>query len=152
MPFGRLGSRLVALVEVKELSADLLPQATTTLQFPMRRVPRDLADQIAADLVRGGSRSGNAPTESAVRNALRLPEIWPPVTGVVVGHDRVVWIRSILSGKGTRQWYRIDTAAGAVHGIELPEKEEIAASDKTSVIVVGRDSLDVPFLVRYVTR
>jgi len=116
-------------------------------------IAREVKDSVAAwvaGIYHGHGIFGTlAAAEAAVREALYLPDFYPPVTRVVLGRDQSVWLeREAVPGKPS-VWEVLD-ANGRLVGIVQAQKDlEIREAQFDRIWGVERDELDVPYVVRY---
>lgn len=130
-------------VVVANPSGDTL--AVSHIPFSGERIPNSVADSTIAARV---ARFRNAELEAAFRQAVRIPPVYPPVEGIVVGNDGVVWLR--LRATDRVRPHLVLSSTGEVIGTaNLPLGAEVMAVSQSRVWAVVTDELGVESVVRY---
>jgi hypothetical protein len=86
---------------------------------------------------------------AAIRGKIAFPASQPPVQSYEVASDGALWLQRENMGGPHRRWTVLDAADSPVGELELPRELRIAWTRGNTVWTVERDSLDVPWLVRY---
>jgi hypothetical protein len=95
------------------------------------------------------------PMPQAVADSLRTaagftaPAFRPPVSGAHAGADGSVWLRREVRDGEDVDWLVLGRDGTARGVVALPAEAMVRWADGQSVLVVERDPLDVPWLVRY---
>lgn len=115
--------------------------------FDGERIPVTVADSIVEARVALAARVSPRLGE-AVRDAIRVPPVYPPLEDLVVGRDGTVWIGLHERGAGAR-YAVIESTGEPVGRLVLPSGSRVGVAERSSVWVIERDSLDVESVVRY---
>lgn len=78
----------------------------------------------------------------------RVPPVYPPTEDLVVDSDHRIWIRLRATDEGS-PWLVLNSDAGAVGRVLLPEDVSVATARGDRVWAVERDELDVESVVRF---
>jgi hypothetical protein len=122
--------------------------AATTLPLPPRPIPTHVRDSLFDRDVR--RLAGELRDEGRARRelgALRVPDSYPPVRGVVVGHDLRVWLQ--LEGENETRWLVLDPELRPLAFADVPpgmQRLLPAGEDLWGIIL---DENDVPRIFRY---
>jgi hypothetical protein len=137
---------------------------TRLLTYEPNPYPDEVLDERAANAARSGSMAvltetgverlerrpqDSAAAHSAVRAAMAFPEEQPPVQGTTVTADGTLWLRREDLGGPVLRWTVLDRDDTPTGEVEVPRQARIAWIGEDMVWMVERDSLDVPWLVRY---
>jgi hypothetical protein len=88
-----------------------------------------------------------------LERAMPLPSHYPPVTGAVPGFDGSIWLRGVeLPESDSVSWTVLGSNGDPLFFTVVPKRLRLRAATATTVWGVLPDSLDVPFVVRYVVR
>lgn len=79
---------------------------------------------------------------------LPVPDVFPPLDGVVVGHDGTVWVE-MIEIRGERNYTVLGPAGDLLTTLTLSGDARIAAAERERIWVVERDALDVESVVVY---
>lgn len=92
----------------------------------------------------GGEIRGSA--EELVRDALRIPEYYPPARSVLPGIDGTTWIERHVPGD-LPEWLVLDQGGEPVARLTLPRGIRLQQATLSRVWATQLDSLDVPYIV-----
>lgn len=109
------------------------------------RVVRDMARRYA-DLY----SMTEAAAAAAVRESAEFPDHWPPVSDFVLSRDGHLWLRREATSPDSVRWQVLDGTARPVAEAWLPTDLEVHYVDESQIWGEVTDSLDVPYLRRYV--
>jgi hypothetical protein len=117
--------------------------------FAVVPIPKETADSaVDATLERMKSNPVVALQMSGLREKLRLPAYYPPLTFLRVGRDGSAWL-GLRAVAGRRSWQIVDPAGEMAGSIVLPSSAFIQEASMTRIWVTEFDSTDVPSVVRY---
>lgn len=112
-----------------------------TIDARAKLVEKVLASSLAFDL--DEHMSGYA-------DAIRTPEIIPPITEVLVADNGMIWVGRESVGDDTQRWVAIDGRTGNVAGqIRFPNGSRLIAASAEYVWMEELDELDVVHVARY---
>ena len=123
----------------------------TSLGYDPRPVEPEWIDSVAAAraTARRMSRADSIALVQAHRDAMQMPPHHPPVSRMQVADDGSVWIPLNESDAAANRWVAL-AADGRILGLlDLDANVRLAHRDRSQLWVVERDTLDVPWLVRY---
>lgn len=83
-----------------------------------------------------------------VEAGLSIPSVEPPVTRVVLGVDRSVWLRRSDGSEG-REWLVLDGSGTPAFRVRLPASVSVEAASLDAIWATDVDALDIPYLVKY---
>lgn len=108
------------------------------------RIPRRVADSLS----RSGRRDG-PDARGAARRVMKdsIPPIFPPVRGVLIGHDESVWI-TIRESADIYSVFVVDDIS-ATKPLAIPARSRVVAATATHLWMLERDVDDVESVVRY---
>lgn len=124
-------------------------------RYRARPMPKALADSVfqaevaIALQARGPNLSSRAQAEARVRDALYLPGHLPPISGVVIGRDRTIWLRREALGEASVEWLVLGEDGGVLGALRAPRELRILRAERGSIWGVEEDELDVPHVVKY---
>lgn len=113
-------------------------------------VPRQFSDSLYAAKAETYSRlvpPGQA--EAAARKFLVVPDVSPPVSGVVMAADGSVWLRREDLGTRSVRWLVLDPEGEVQGSVAIPHDQWILQVHGNAVWALATDSFDVPYLVRF---
>jgi hypothetical protein len=87
-----------------------------------------------------------------VRDTLRVPQFFPPASGVLIGTDGSIWVAREgvdMAGYEARRYDVLDTAGRPAGIVSLDRPAKILAATSQAVWVVETDEDDVPTVIRY---
>ena len=121
-----------------------------TLRYGAVRVPPHVLDSLIAPRLSIASMTGvtERQMESALREAIQLPEFRPPVRVVHAGNDGTVWLQLDTPPNDVAEWVLLGADGSPRGRLSLPARMQIHHSALPSVWAVELDDLDVPWLVR----
>jgi hypothetical protein len=114
---------------------------------PFDRVP---LPQVVADSVIASVQSSGLPPVSveALQRNLLVPDVYPPLTGILFGGDESVWVE--LTANQWGQQYVVLTKDGDLQGtVVLPTNSRLGAADLERVWSIEQDEVGVESVVRY---
>jgi hypothetical protein len=121
--------------------------------YEPKAVSSELARAVAKGIRDDLGRRGEPPAESAILQGLRdgdhIPKMLPPVTAVGSGADGSIWLARKYDGQPVRIWDVLDRNGRQVATVQLGRDQEVKAFTGTILLVSDRDSLDVPYVIRY---
>ena len=124
--------------------------ASSAVPVSVQPFPAERRDSISAHLARLWTSFWPDP-EAALRRAAQESIEWPvdePVfTAALIGQDSRLWLRREVDGDSVR--WEIWKRTGPVADTWLPKDLEIHYADARRVWGERKNSLDVPFLIRY---
>ena len=121
-----------------------------TLRYGAIPVPESVLDSLITPRLSIASMMGvsERELESALREAIELPEFRPPIRVVHPGIDGSLWLQPDTPPADVAEWILIG-ADGTPRGkVSLPARMQIHHSALPTVWAVDLDELDVPWLVR----
>jgi hypothetical protein len=148
-----------------EISVDLVNDRGSKVfstKVPVRAVslPKSVSDtaverSLSRFTVSGGR--GNAPpvSRAAARSALEsrvretVPSNFPPLAGVSISDQGVVWIK-VVTGVEMYQWWSLNLKGEVSAAVSVPRNGSISYAKGDTLWVTERDEDDVPSVVRYV--
>ena len=86
--------------------------------------------------------------ESALREAIRLPDFRPPIRVLHAGSDGTLWLQLNAAAADVAEWVLIGADGSPRGRLRLPARMQIHHSALPTVWAVELDDLDVPWLVR----
>ncbi len=108
-------------------------------------VPASHADTV----VRRAFGGGKAVKESDARKVLFLPKYYPPVSRLVAGDDGTIWIAREQRWDRPVRWDVYGPDGAPLGRLQVPPGLTVYAADRTRLLGVEKDGLDVPYVVRY---
>jgi hypothetical protein len=90
-----------------------------------------------------------APVARVLRSTMDFPPFAPPVRSVVGGEDGSAWIRWTDDGRLRDRWLVLGPEGEPRGRFTLPRNATISWASGNEFVVVERDELDVPWVVRY---
>ncbi len=120
------------------------------LRYAAVPVPGHVLDSLIAPRLALAPRIGvtEGQMESALREAIQLPEFRPPVRVVHAGSDGTVWLQLNIAATDVAEWVLIGADGSPRGRLRLPSRMQIHHSALPTVWAVELDDLDVPWLVR----
>lgn len=115
----------------------------------------DARDHVVRDMARRYAdrySMTEAAAAAAVRESAEFPDHWPPVSDFVLSRDGHLWLRREATNPDSVRWQVLDGTARPVAEVWLPTDLEVHYLDERQVWGEVTDSLDVPYLRRYVVR
>lgn len=100
----------------------------------------------------GWPRPPEAELERAAREALFIPDFYPPVSELIPGRDGTLWIRreATWDADDTDTWQILGPRGDLLRTLTSPKTiGRIMAVDARGFWAVERGELDVPYVVRY---
>jgi hypothetical protein len=85
---------------------------------------------------------------AAARREARVPPIYPPLDGLVVGNDRSVWI-ALRERNGHRPYYVVAPDGKPVGTVQLLQGSRVAAATLNTIWVMQPDEFGVQSVLRY---
>ena len=87
---------------------------------------------------------------SELENKLRpmAPSIYPGVTGIVLGHDELIWV-GLWPKEDSKPWLILDEKGDPLGQLNLKGNQTLVAAARGQAWVVERDTLDLESVVRY---
>lgn len=134
-----------ATFRLTRVTVDAEADTVFSVEVPYEPVPVPAAhvDSVLAPLLDGPL------SEDRVREALFLPETYPPVSHVVAGTDGTVWVaREERPGRPVA-WQVYGPDGSLLARLEAPPGLIVHQVDRTGLWGVVTDELDVPYVVRY---
>ncbi len=121
-------------------------------RYEPRRYPDQLLDSLALQSYSRSAFQG-APQADAVRRAVRdamdFHEFQPPILEGIVGSDGTLWLRREQMGGSSDRWLIIGSEGRPRGYLEVLRRSRVAWVGEGSLVLVERDALDVPWVVRY---
>jgi len=117
-------------------------------------IPKAVERQRADSLRRATNErlTGYGHSAGDIRNAVFIPEYYPPTSDAFSGSDGALWLRREESGMNVEYWI-IDRGGKQVASLTVPRKKKLVAATSSIVWAVETDEFDVPSIHRYrVTR
>lgn len=128
-------------------------EGDTLYQRAYRYTPREIPPPVLDNIYKEfGSRLPQVPgglAMKAVREQLDLPRFQPPVSQVVVGSDGSAWLRREVLDPKRVDWLVLGPDGRIRATVRTPPGVKILAINRGVAWGVVKDSLDVPFVVRY---
>lgn len=140
---------------VLRLNLDGDTVARRVFDFMPRRVPDEVIDSMAAAIADGmAQRLGLTPASltELISEQVEWPQYEPPVSGVLVGRDRTVWLQRERLGLDPVRWNILDEDFEPIGQVELAKSLELKAVARDRLWAIELDSLDVPHVVRFEVR
>jgi len=121
-----------------------------TLRYGAIPVPKHVLDSLIAPRLSIATQMGvtKGEMESALREAIQLPEFRPPLRAVHAGNDGTLWLQLNTAPTDVAEWVLIGADGSPRGRLRLPARMQIHHSALPTVWAVELDSLDVPWLVR----
>ena len=121
-----------------------------TLRYDAIPVPGHILDSLMAPRLENAAAMGESERklESALREAIQLPEFRPPVRVVHAGNDGTFWLQLNTPTTAVADWILIGDDGSALGRLSLPLGTQIHHSALPTVWAVALDTLDVPWLIR----
>jgi hypothetical protein len=94
---------------------------------------------------------GSSNAENAIRQAVRVPEVYPPIVRLLFGQDYALWIEQRPQGEQL-PYYVVERDGTPVGTLHLPRSQRLLAADEGRIWVVDRDDLGVESLIQYGVR
>jgi hypothetical protein len=138
------GEEHIQVTTVNAAGDTLFQRAYSIVGRPIEREVRDSTLSRWTEM----ARSQGPEIHAAFREHVRIPEVYPPLTGMVVGRDLSIWLE-LSTDAGERRYFVTDGEGEALGQVVLPVQSRIAAAFLEQVWVIERDELDVESLVRY---
>ena len=98
---------------------------------------------------RGASASAKKKIPSLLRDALAVPDFYPPVQAAVAASDHSLWLRREDGGAGFATWIILDSSGTLRGQAHAPADLRILEANGPTVWGAIYDSLHVPYVVRY---
>jgi hypothetical protein len=120
--------------------------------FAGKPIPRSAVDSaldaIGAPL--GPGRRGSAPASSKMRELARarIPPVYAPVSGLVVGQDNTTWVQLGKTAGGTPV-VALDAKGNAIASIVVPPRSRLVQASLVHVWVLETDDDGLSSIVRY---
>lgn len=90
--------------------------------------------------------------QTMVREAMYIPNAYPPVGLLVAGRDGTVWLSRQPQGSTSTEWLVLDAHGEPIGSVELPRTLTLMAAERSRVWGIERDEYDVDYIVRYRVR
>jgi len=121
-----------------------------TLRYGAVPVPKHVLDSLIAPRVAIATQMGvtERQMESALREAIQLPEFRPPIRVVHAGIDGSLWLQLNTASTDVADWVLIGADGSPRGRLRLPARMQIHHSALPIVWAVVLDDVDVPWLVR----
>jgi hypothetical protein len=121
-----------------------------TLRYGAIPVPDHVLDSLIEPRLSIATMMGvtEGQMESALRDAIKLPEFRPPIRVVHAGNDGTLWLQLNLAPAAVAEWVLIGPDGSPRGRLSLPARMQIHHSALPTVWAVDLDDLDVPWLVR----
>ena len=121
-----------------------------TLRYEATPVPGHVLDSLIAPRLSIATAMGvtERQMESALRDAIQLPEFRPPIRVVHAGSDGTLWLQLNTATTDVAEWVVIGADGSPRGRLSLPARMQIHHSALPTVWSVELDDLDVPWLVR----
>ena len=137
---------------IKKLLDDGQVSWERTVCYRPRAIPEaERNDTIRAQAQRLAEPRPGAPVgemEQRIREALELPEAWPPVTAVVTSTNGDIWLRREERASAT-PWEIRDEDGDLVGFVRIPSDARVLAVDQDVVWLGRTDEWDVPRISRH---
>lgn len=117
---------------------------------PLIKVPRSVRDSVLS--LRDPARPGaTVPPQEAVAafKRLRVSPFYPPVDGMLVGHDSTAWISSVRDPSGEIKWTMVDASGRKRSEVTFPKGSRVMAVSRARMWTVEEDSDGVPSIKRF---
>lgn len=119
-------------------------------RYGHRPIPPTLADSILDEYAKAwGPQAGSPAVRNALKEAIALPSVQPPVSDVVVGADGTTWLRREDTGGAFVGWTVLGPAGRILANLAAPAEVRLLAVDGESAWGVVKDEVDVPYVVRH---
>jgi hypothetical protein len=108
------------------------------------QIPRSVAD--SAIQARLGSRS-LSPEQAAAIRSMRVPQLYPPLRGIVAGSDTTVWLERWTTD-AERHFLVLDRRGVATASVQLSRNQRLVIGRTNEAWVVEEDSTGRQSIVR----
>lgn len=108
-------------------------------------IPAGVGDSVIAA---SASRISHPVLAAAFRRGARVPPVYPPLQGLVLGRDGTIWVQ--ITGRGEERQYVVLGSDGDPLGtVLLPSRSRVAAASRERMWVIERDEVNLESVVRY---
>ncbi|MBA2292169.1 MAG: hypothetical protein H0W15_06925 [Gemmatimonadales bacterium] len=115
------------------------------LTVALQKVPQHVADSAREDNIKNAMRPALG---AAFRSKVRIPSHYPPVTRVIVGTDRAVWLQT-GQHDGATSW-TVLRPSGATYGVAtLPPRVTLMAATMQAAWGISRNEDDLEGIIRF---
>jgi hypothetical protein len=120
------------------------------LRYRAVPVPDSILDSLIAPRLSIAAMLGltEGQMQSALREAIDLPESRPPIRIVYAGGDGTVWVQLNTPPADVAEWVLIGADGSPQGRLKLPARMRIYHSELPTIWAVDLDDVDVPWLVR----
>jgi len=118
-------------------------------RYPFEGVtlPEAVADSVVGGMI-DFARGVDPGLAAAIPEQVRVPPVFPPLLGAVIGRDGTLFVQMYSGGQD--QAYSVIAGDGAPIGsFALPAGARVAVGDRDRIWTIERDSLDVETVARY---
>ena len=116
-------------------------------KFEPEPIPRSVADSTVRERAKRLSQD-NPELAALFKSRVKIPPMYPPITGLTVGSDGSTWVRMRRTAAGL-PYYRISPAGVHTGTLFLPRGAFMVAATGTHVWLIELDEDDVQSAVRY---
>ena len=133
----------------------IAPDGSTSAAWDVAYTPRSAEGwrgryrENTAEVMRATSGDVDETLLESMTQALAEIRYLPPVSEARTGMDGTVWLRREDTGSPSIAWDVYDPRGAHVGHLSLPSRTQLLHATLAEIWVVERDSLDVPFVVRY---
>lgn len=121
--------------------------------IPRDTIERELQQRVErVNEVTQGMGISLSQIQTMVRDAMYIPDAYPPVGHLVAGRDGTVWLSRQPQGSTGTEWLVLDAQGEPIGRVELPRALTLMAAERSRVWGIERDEYDVDYIVRYRVR
>ena len=108
-------------------------------------IPRSVAESV---IEAGVARAPN-PEFAGLYRQMKIPPVYPPLDGLLVGRDGTVWVGLRATGAAGHPWLVLDRGGAVLDTIVIPRNAYPAVAELGMLWTVESDENDVESVVRY---
>ena len=125
------GSDAPGRYEVTRLQADATPVYIKSYSYTPKRVSLQDADRLRDEILDSmRRRPSGLQNRETLAKYIEVPDFLQPVSGVVVGRDHTVWLRTAADENGLIEWIVIGPTGEVTAALRLPPAVDIRHADE----------------------